>query len=202
MFDPDTVSLANIGRQRFLPCDVGFNKAEVLISRMNNFAGTNWHYANEKYHPSSNDNTFDILITCVDSPKVRADIGKSNALSQPDNHLETLWIDCGNDAHSGNVVLGHLSHGESSLRLPNVYDLYPILDSMESNDEPSCSTEEALHRQDYGINRSVAREAANLLWRLIRHGQIEHHGSYIDIKEGTVHPLSIDASIWQTFATA
>lgn len=204
-FDPDEVSRANIGRQRFWPCDVGFPKAEVLISRVNSFGGVNWSFVNDAFDIHRNSTCFDILITCVDTPSVRAKIG---AASSPDSDRgigagrDVFWLDCGNDASTGNVILGHLGKSAGQTRIPNVYDLYPMLAEMEDGQEPSCSTAAALAKQDYGINRSVAREAANLLWQFLRHGALDHHGSYIDIKRGTVVPLRIDPTLWSTFAQA
>ncbi len=210
VFDPDEVSAPNIGRQRFLPCDIGHPKAEVLVSRLNSFAATQWHYHNQPYQPYQADqsgSSFDLLVTCVDTPKLRAEIGMSKSKPVEDDPYdvgfggsgEVLWLDCGNDSHSGNVILGHIEQGDSSVKLPNVFDLYPMLASMDNVDEPSCSTAEALIRQDYGINRSVAREGANLLWQLFRNGQLKHHGSYIDVRMGSVSPLQIDEKIWSTF---
>lgn len=207
VFDPDDVSMANIGRQRFLPCDIGHPKAEVLISRLNSFAGTQWHYHNQRYEADQDSISFDLLITCVDTPTLRAEIGMTKDPSSVNDPYEfgfgggkeVLWLDCGNDSHSGNVILGHLNNGKSRIELPNVFDLYPMLATMEHTDEPSCSTAEALTRQDYGINRSVAREAANLLWQLFRNGQLKHHGSYIDIRQGCVSPLQIDEKVWSAF---
>lgn len=204
-FDPDEVSRANIGRQRFWPCDVGFPKAEVLINRVNSFGGVNWSFCNDAFDIHRSHIQYDILITCVDRPSVRAEIGASAA---PDSEFgigmrpDMFWLDCGNDASTGNVILGHLGESSGQMRIPNVYDLYPMLAEMEDGKEPSCSTAAALENQDYGINRSVAREAANLLWQLLRHGALDHHGSYIDIKQGTVTPLRIDPALWSTFAQA
>lgn len=205
-FDPDTVSPSNIGRQRFWPADIGFNKAEVLVNRVNNFGGTQWSAVNEPFRPDQNNlGHFHLIVTCVDTPRVRAEIGLAAAGMARAYYTrnETLWLDCGNDAHSGNVILGHLfARQEAKLKLPNVFDLYPMLDGMEESNEPSCSTAEALARQDYGINRSVAREAANLIWQLLRHGQIDHHGSFIDIRTGETRPLPIDAMTWDAFKRA
>lgn len=41
--DGDTISDANIGRQIFSSADVGRNKAETLISRINSFYGFRWY---------------------------------------------------------------------------------------------------------------------------------------------------------------
>lgn len=208
-YDPDKVSAANIGRQRFWRCDIGFNKAEVLITRINNFGNTEWEYVNKAFEPDDADN-FDIIITCVDKPEVRAEIGKSaqtiNSLANNDRYnresAPSFWLDCGNDAFRGNVILGHFRHGGAALKVPNVFELYPVLSTMKGSDEPSCSTVAALEKQDYGINRSVAREGANLLWQFLRHGALSYHGSYIDIKSGTVTPLAIDEDVWSSFKVA
>jgi len=200
-YDGDIVSEANIGRQRFWPCDVGHFKAEVLITRLNSFGLTEWQYKNKAFkckeiNPGFT-RTTDLLISCVDSPKIRAKIGKkANKLT---NHRDMLWLDCGNDAHSGNIILGHLCSRKPEQALPNVFDLYPVLSDMKDNETPSCSTQEALFKQDYGINRSVAREAGNLVWQLLRHGSVDYHGSYVDIRSGSVTPLKVDAALWASF---
>lgn len=199
-YDPKSVSPANIGRQRYWPADVGFNKAEVLVNRVNNFGGLRWAGVDQPFIVEEAIwHNIDILITCVDTPVPRAEIGQY--IQQKNfRYEEKLWLDCGNSSHSGNVILGHLFGPEDiPVRLPNVFDLYPMLATMQESNEPSCSTQEALMRQDYGINRSVAREGANLLWQLIRHGSINHHGSFIDIRSGTVTPLAIDENVWATF---
>lgn len=207
-FDPDNVSQANIGRQRFWPCDVGFPKAETLITRVNSFGGADWRYVNAEFDVDAySNNSFDIIITCVDTPIVRANIGKA-FVEQDDEDAErffsrnsntSFWLDCGNDSHTGNVIFGHLELGDQPLKVPNVFELYPMLETMNDNNEPSCSTAAALEKQDYGINRSVAREASNLLWQFLRHGTLSNHGSYIDIRSGTVTPLPIDEGVWKTF---
>jgi PRTRC genetic system ThiF family protein len=205
-FDPDNVSQANIGRQRFWPCDVDYPKAETLITRVNSFGGTDWRYENDEYDANSG-KRFDIIITCVDTPAVRANIGKAFVEDNNEeaeryfsrNSHTSFWLDCGNDSHTGNVIFGHLELGGQPFRVPNVFELYPMLATMIDNDEPSCSTAAALEKQDYGINRSVAREASNLLWQFLRHGTLSNHGSYIDIRSGTVTPLPIDEKVWETF---
>ena len=42
VFDPDTVSEANIGRQLFSASEIGLNKAVVLVTRINRFFGGTW----------------------------------------------------------------------------------------------------------------------------------------------------------------
>lgn len=42
VFDPDTVSQANIGRQLFSETELGLNKAVSLVTRINRFFGYAW----------------------------------------------------------------------------------------------------------------------------------------------------------------
>ena len=91
-YDPSNVSLANIGRQRFWPCDIGLNKAEVLINRINSFAGIDWLYSDHAFTKDEID-SYDIIITCVDIPSIRVEIGqwknRSNSTLYSGSCMET-----------------------------------------------------------------------------------------------------------------
>ena len=45
LFDPDTVTQANIGRQLFSETELGMNKATAAVTRVNRFFGTAWKAA-------------------------------------------------------------------------------------------------------------------------------------------------------------
>lgn len=193
-FDNDDVSYTNCGRQSYYPQDVGLNKAEVLIERFNIFGGVDWKAKAEYFSPTkhlANDN-FDLIITCVDTAKVRAEIGEYGR-NRPS---KKLWLDMGNAEFSGQVVFGHLGLGDIKNHLPNVYDLYPSLKDLEDNDEDSCSHIQALTKQSYSVNKKVVLEATGILWLLLREGEIKRHGSFVDLKEGTVSPLNICPLTW------
>ena len=51
LYDPDIVTEANIGRQLFGPMDLGLNKAQCLVTRINNFFGNDWK-AEARLYPS------------------------------------------------------------------------------------------------------------------------------------------------------
>lgn len=198
VWDGDTVSEANVGRQRFWPCDVGWNKAELLCQRYNSFGGTDWEYESRFIQAADCRRIRpDLLISCVDDPRVRVMLAKAGRKqSDPD----ALWIDTGNDANSGQVILGHWSGWTPKAnKLPNVFDLYPSLKGQESHLEPSCSTEEAVTRQAFGINQRIAAEASGLMWQLLRHGGLNRHGSYVHQDDGEVTPLAISTESWSTF---
>lgn len=53
VFDPDTVTEANIGRQLFSESELGLNKAVALVTRINRFFGFSWEAKGQCY-PSRN----------------------------------------------------------------------------------------------------------------------------------------------------
>ena len=114
VYDPDTVTEANIGRQLFGPMDLGLNKAQCLITRINNFFGNDWKAEARPYPPVlkelKQDEIANITITCTDNVKSRLDLwnvlGKITASSYTDNCTPLYWMDFGNTQTSGQVVLG------------------------------------------------------------------------------------------------
>jgi PRTRC genetic system ThiF family protein len=194
--DGDTVSRSNIGRQRFSASDVGQNKAAVLVHRFNLFYGLSWKAVCGFLKPDDLDRVqFDLLITCVDRASTRVAIGE---WARDRQYLESLWLDFGNGASRAQVILGHLSKPVRSkvLRLPNVFDLYPELKTVDDNAEPSCSLAEALHAQDLFVNRFVADAGLAMLWRLFRDGRLEYHGAYLDVSQVSSRPFRIDPETW------
>ena len=77
-YDPDTVTEANIGRQLFSPSDIGLNKAQCLVTRMNHFFGNGWKAVPDIYpailKDTRRDNLANITITCTDNVKSRLDL--------------------------------------------------------------------------------------------------------------------------------
>ncbi|WP_196160832.1 PRTRC system ThiF family protein [Reinekea sp. G2M2-21] len=212
VFDDDTVSEWNLGRQRFWPVDVGANKAEVLAGRYQRhwpnarvygnaelFEGV-FEYENCRTKPN-------LIVTCVDSGQWRFNMAKEFAELQEmyvaeveaEYHEELLWLDCGNDRNTGQVILGHLLCPLDRERLPNVADLYPSLEHSEDRDEDSCSAEEAFAKQDFGINSQMAVSASGLIWQLIRTGKLTNHGCFIDRADLSTQALPISNEQWRLF---
>jgi PRTRC genetic system ThiF family protein len=205
VFDPDTVSPTNTVRQRFWPADVGQNKAELLMHRYGTFGGLDGRGYPEALTVSTLDAIpgVDLLVTCVDKARIRHAIGAHVWHLDPDRWRDTLWLDLGNGARTGQVVLGHLGGwmGDPA-RLPNVYDLFPELaqaERLDADDTPSCSAAEALAAQDLFINRWVAVAAGDLLWQLVRHGTLGVHGFFIHPTGVRVSELVIDPRTWASF---
>lgn len=201
-YDGDLVSESNVFRQNFWQHDVGNNKADVLISRFNQFGGVNWKSKPVFFTGEMAVNEdYDLLITAVDKASVRHEIGRFL-----DNSVKrALWLDMGNDNHQSNVILGNASRQNfyGGKRLPTPFELFGSQweESAKTEvDTASCSTEEAISKQTFGINGMTARSAASmLLFPLLRFGKLEHHGLFIDLHQAEVSKMPVDPLQWALY---
>jgi hypothetical protein len=76
-----------------------------------------------------------------------------------------------------------------SLPLITDMDGYNNLDEKESG--PSCSLAEALEKQDLFINSTLAQLGCDLLWKMFRHGMIEHRGLYLNLETMKTNPIMV-----------
>jgi len=174
IMDDDTVSEANLGRQCFCEADLGQPKAAVLAQRTRAFFGLDVTAKVERLE-SHQSAEHDLIIGCVDNLSTRRSIsGRAG-----------YWLDLGNTADSGQVVLG--GHG-----LPTVFDVLPQMKTMkEPKNLPSCSLAEALHKQDLFINSTLANFGGQILWQLLRRGGLSHHGYFVNLSSGNVRPINV-----------
>ncbi len=185
--------------QAIYPSDVGLNKATVLINRINLSCGLGWE-ALPRYLEASDISAVrpHLLLSCVDSRKARATLQEGM-----EGYEGTIYhLDIGNTRDTGQVVLGcpcGFYNPRKRDRLRTAFELFPELTntSLPEDDTPSCSTMEALEKQDLFVNDTLVTSALALLWRLLRHGEVQHHGSFVDLKTGAVRPLPIDPALWQ-----
>lgn len=202
VFDPDTVSHSNVGRQLFSPADVGQNKATLLTSRLNLFFGTQWEsYEQPLSNPiGRNSNPFvPLIITAIDSAQGRIEINRAL------KNWRVYWLDSGNTVDTGQIILGTKDTFDQHRKkntinyLPTVTQLYPELkkEGTKAYQGPSCSMSDALQKQDLFINQQIATSALNLLWTMFRKGVIDYHGVFIDLKRATTRPIAIDPLLWE-----
>jgi len=193
LYDDDTVSPANIGRQCFFPQDVGQYKASLIVNRLNQCWGTNWKAVPKKLKKSDSINA-DIIIGCVDSRKGRA------AIIGSVNSYHCYYIDSGNSENSGQVVIGELVRtNRKAVRLPHVADFFPDMVNAEldaKDDKPSCSVAEALQKQSLVINNTMANEVFNLLWMLFRNGKLNYSGKFVNLETGVSRPIPLNTEVW------
>lgn len=204
--DPKPVTEATIGRQLFAPADIGRNKAEVLVHRLNLFFGLTWQACPENFNSNFGTVHMDpILISCVDTRKARASIMawcKSGFGGKGNHRAYSYLLDCGNGLHDGQVLLGQRPCGrkaERKTRLPHPYRLFPdLIDKSKPEDNtPSCSLLEALEKQSLFINQLVATHALQLLANLLLDGGTDHCGVFFNARTGRSHPLPVDPDHWK-----
>ena len=180
VFDPDTVSAANIGRQRFYAGDRGRNKAVVSVNRINIACNVEFEAYPEQYRHLM---SAAVVISCVDSRRSRRDIIRCCGQSAPAYHL-----DCGNGADFGQVAIGNGKEiAWPQQRFPELFD--PRLDSVA--DGPSCILAEALEKQNLYVNVFAAALAAQLLESLFLEGGLDYAGAVFNLKSFKTVPLPI-----------
>jgi PRTRC genetic system ThiF family protein len=206
VFDDDTVTRANLGRQLFTTAELGLHKSVALINRINRFFGTNWKAVTEKFDKAYSGHTgATITIGCVDTVQARMEIAKilkalnknmGNSRSQP-----LYYMDFGNSRETGQVILstiGKIKQPDSKQyrtieQLPMVTDEFgELLAASETADNtPSCSLAEALTKQDLFINSALANVGASLLWQLFREGMLFNRVFFLNLKEFKTQPLKV-----------
>ena len=239
VYDPDVVTPFNVGRQLFYDSDIGLNKAECLVGRVNMAYGTRWEARATDYRKGEDRfGTFkpDIILTCVDTAKARRDL-HTLLWDSATNYYDqcAYWLDCGNLATVGQVVLGQPGRpledawprniefnpeqmlwkgqrkqqvdgpnnfntmyfeGKRHVRLPCVTELFPELmdENFDETNEPSCSMVDALKKQSLFVNRTVSAYALDLLWELIREGEVNNQGCYFNLRTRTAQPIPL--KVW------
>jgi PRTRC genetic system ThiF family protein len=210
LYDDDKVTDANQGRQLFAASETGMYKSVALINRVNRFFGTNWKAVTARYH-SSKVNRFpdegkaNIFISCVDNVTSRFDIAGALKMLADTGRYErnrpVYWMDFGNSKNTGQAVLSTITpveQPESNLfqtvaDLPMVttefkelFDLSPTID-----DTPSCSTAEALEKQDLFINPALVSLGSSLFWQLLKDGMIFNRGFFLNLHDLRMEPIKV-----------
>lgn len=210
-YDDDIVTDANCGRQLFSVQEIGLNKADTLITKLNYFFGTDWESVPARYDGK---HTSNITITCVDTASARLQIAailKDSNATNNDMSSVKYWLDMGNLADRGQIVLGTAF---KTLRQPSntvlmednngkkkrfqcvenlkcVNELFNLDHIDDTDNGPSCSLAEALSKQDLFINSTIANFGCALLWRMFRIGILDIQGAYVNLSTMRVNPMVI-----------
>lgn len=199
IYDDDTVTEANIGRQLFSGNDIGRSKAEVLATRLNTFYGIDCAAKAVRYE-GVKDETANITITCVDNIPSRIAIGKALRERQGyDQKNAIYWLDFGNQLDRGQVVLGTFKKAKQPKskdystvgKLKCVDEIFDLTKIDEKDSGPSCSLAEALRKQDLFINSFLAQTGCALLWKLIYDGRIDCNGAFVNLATMNVNPMKL-----------
>jgi PRTRC genetic system ThiF family protein len=199
LLDPDSISPTNCVRQPFSRSEIGLYKSVVLANRLNLFWGLDWEGVPEQLDGNRKLTGVDIVIGCVDTRAARSTIAKC----VEDWSELHYWLDLGNNADSGQFVLGeplNRRNHRKQLRLRTISELFPeVVESKFDRDgQPSCSAAEALERQEPFVNPTLANHALALLARLFRYGTISYHGAFVGLSSRVaVQALPIDPTYWR-----
>ena len=211
VYDPDTVSPSNVGRQLFSTAEIGQNKARCIVSRINSFMGTDWAAEPRRYPGSARDATRDdmanIFLTCTDNVQSRRKLStlltaaaKAMHGSYTDHHTPLYWLDWGNARFTGQVILGTIGQGiaqpksemhETVASLPVVTDLEGYAEVKDEDSGPSCSLAEALTEQDLFVNSVLATHGCHLLWKLMQSAVIYHRGCYVNLQSDRIAAIPV-----------
>ncbi len=192
IFDYDTVSESNIGRQLYALSEIGFNKAQVTVNRLNRFFGTYWSYQPTKF--SYDFQTLklgiapNIVISCVDTIKSRVEIehtiSKLRASAKTNNNeikpdlYPFIWLDFGNGKDFGQAIMNYKN---GKFETQSFLSMYPEVLTEEESNEPSCSLAEALKNQDLLINSTLGNLGMNLIWKILRSKKVKYTGVVLNL---------------------
>jgi len=210
VYDDDMVTEPTVGRQPFAKCELGLPKAVALVNRVNRGRGLNWKAVTERFTAENldflpNDGKASITISCVDSVGARFSIAEAlssfSRTAEYDRDKPLYWMDLGNSRYTGQGLLatvGKLTQPKSDQYravdfLPMVTDEFQaMLEAADTGeDTPSCSTAEALLKQDLFINPTIANLGASLLWRLLHDKVIQVRGFFHNAHDFKTTPIKI-----------
>lgn len=201
VWDSDTVSEHNCLRQNFFCCDIGHNKASIMVNRLNIAHGLAWRDKPHAFtHNALEHKAVDFVIGCVDSKSARREI---DAFARESSH-SGYWIDAGNDAASGQVIVGQFGKAiaRDPMRLPLVSELYPEIVTGSDDNAPSCSARESIFKQGLATNAMAATWIYAWLAEALRHGQIDYSGVFFNLASGRCASIPVSREAWDAIRSA
>lgn len=204
LVDPDIVEEKNVGRQHFLPLDIGLHKDEVTARRLSLLYGLPILWSNETFDAAKHLQRGAILVGCVDNHTARqALVSAAEGVT---------YLDVGNDRTYGQVVCGSTASFDKVMNsiiqmeseqqytrrdqhypchhLPNIALLYPEL--LESEPVPptvqpdfSCADLVMAEEQHLLINDAMAMVCSSYLYKLINRQPLTTFLSLVDLHQQT-----------------
>ncbi len=201
--DPDIVEEKNVLRQNFSYAEIGRYKAVSLAGRY----GMAWGLAiraqvaqfSMERIPSYEHDKISILIGCIDNAAGRRELARAIERNGTSPLPRLWWLDCGNRARSGQVLLGSTASREAlqqafptpAARICRVLPspawqsprlLQPLPEEIKG-EKLSCAEMAWLNHQSATINRRIAAEAADYLLLLLT-GQLKRFATFIAMDAG------------------
>ncbi|MCX2429865.1 PRTRC system ThiF family protein [Pedobacter sp. GR22-10] len=207
LWDDDVVTQPNVGRQLFAEAEIGLPKSVALINKINRFFGFNWKAKTQRFEKNMQgcpEIQANLYISCVDTATARFEIAEILSCfrqrSAINRDAPLYWLDTGNSQSTGQVILGTIPEIKQPPTkrykpvsvLPFITDEFRnLLEATEDQNEPSCSTAEALQKQDLFINPHIAILGASLIWNIFSTGMTDNRGFFTNLKDFTSAPLKV-----------
>jgi PRTRC genetic system ThiF family protein len=211
LVDHDRVEPGNILRQNFCEAEIGFHKAQSLVTRhapvfRRSMSAVVVPFKAEMIREFSGDTL--ILIGCVDNAAARQELSRALELTaQP-----VWWIDSGNHAESGQVRIGSTA---SPQRLSQPFDVdgfcielpAPSLQSPDllvpwaemNNLQPASCEQMALwNTQSLLVNQRAAVIVAQYVAALVG-GTLNSYVTHFDLPTGTIRSQPITPAVLKGF---
>ncbi len=186
--DHDEVEPVNIPRQNFYDAEIGQNKAIALATRYGQFWGLEIAAVPFRFDPvkaRGSYNTLTIVVGCVDNAAARRSINEAAKWNNSKGAPRFWWLDCGNYADGGQVLLGSASTAaqlEAAFTTPKICTALPspamqnpdLLKARpeEAGKRMSCAELQAANLQSLTINQHAAAIAADYLTRMLTGGKL------------------------------
>ncbi len=200
LIDPDRVERHNVGRQLFSEADVGQPKAQVLMRRFNLALGLSMTAICE---PVDAERHFErwgnLIVGCVDNHLARQTLAQVS---------DAVWVDAGNHASAGQVVIGNTGERDRVLRqldgrdgkvgyLPHAGLLFPALLEPDADAEPtpqptqSCAELVAARSQELLVNDWMAVATAQYIYKLLHRQPLTSFATFISSDGMSVRSVAI-----------
>lgn len=196
VWDDDTVAAHNTVRQNFFLADVGRPKSAVTVNRINIAHNLRWQAQTQRFHRDAFPNhQAQFIVGCVDTKAARREI---DAFMR-EAPSSVYWIDAGNEADSGQIVVGQGMGRDYGVRndgprLPLVTEDFPEIIEGEDDNHGSCSAQESILRQGIATNSMAATLAFSWLSEALRNGSCKWRGAFFSLDQGRVSPLPVPAA--------
>lgn len=202
--DHDHVERKNVGRQLFCDAELGRNKAEALALRYGTAWGLDITAVPERFTSSlmgrPEQGTLNIVVGCVDNAAARGELANALITNQSGRAPHTWWLDCGNHAEAGQVLLGSAIAAEQlkgafpveeicqALPAPSVQRPELLISKPEEKaaSRLSCAELAAANLQSLNINCRVAAEAADMLTRLLVTRNLRRFACELNLAAGSM----------------
>lgn len=210
--DPDVVEEGNLGRQNFCPAEVGEPKAWRLMARYNQAFGLCIEARVGRFEEGmlawmrygSLEAGLHLIAGAVDNAGARRDVMEMVSLGDG----RVWWLDGGNHAHSGQVLLGNrcdLERPEVSpmgfcsglpapgLQCPELLEDDPLTPGPSPQGERgvSCAELALADVQSLMVNQAVAGWMASYVSRLLLSHDLDVYATYFDLVSGSARSMGI-----------